>query len=791
MVLQYNQSFRQYLDRTELLLIQREYFSNRRSYESAGFTNKDLRYMVKSDSLLNHSGCVNTVNWINNGEKLLTGSDDKKIKIWNTAGSFDSNKMLLGTIPTEHYSNIFCVDYSELYERLLFSCAADGTLRSTDIEFPTGGSLLVDSDKILHMFMFAKNCGHVIYTAEECGLVRQLDLRCSADQSMRLYEHPEGAVKSLVQSPSGDGNTLIVGGAGLVVREIDLRRGQTASAVIRSWSPESYPHARFRQVSEVSVSGLCASKDGTRLCVSYQGDQIYFFPFGGSNIDSPLPTHCLGGHINHDTFLKVVHFFGPRDEYVVSGSDSGDIWIWDSNSGRLWGLESGSQAQQEPVQVVNILRADDRTCNGAVPHPYLPVLASYGIDSDAKLWLCHTPTDDEVENSECDFSRWNLLLERNLNLAIGRQTEDVVAKRLLAVEPDPRDQSLPKGASPWISGFRVSDHGMYRRLVANVRRSLYQRIASKSKLLKRTTAGLPFHISDLGYSWEQNGLQSSLDGSALLSILKAFPGADASQWGKVLGNARVAQALRVLLELLRCIEKAKTDGNANFKNGNWESAVSEYKDGSRYVPLLRKVWELAVKATVSITSRERSPALGNGATLEARRGTAQGTTDDAGASDTDVASEHSEFAGPYSVLLPAYLDYLWATGTEGAGVALLERTLLSNEAAAWLQMGRGRDASRCCALAMEVRASQPGRPAGAEENLVPPDSKLMFRKGCASLLEKNYEAAVEALSSCLSLGGDEAVVGKKLKEAKRFLLLEKSAESNKYKNMFSKGGVES
>lgn len=33
-----------------------------------------------------------------------------------------------------------------------------------------------------------------------------------------------------------------------------------------------------------------------------------------------------------------------------------------------------------------LLVADESICNGVVPHPYLPVFASYGIDSDTKIW---------------------------------------------------------------------------------------------------------------------------------------------------------------------------------------------------------------------------------------------------------------------------------------------------------------------------------------------------------------------------------------------------------------------
>lgn len=58
-----------------------------------------------------------------------------------------------------------------------------------------------------------------------------------------------------------------------------------------------------------------------------------------SRSDSILTDDCIGaqaifgGHINYATFLKSVSFFGPNDEYVVSGSDSGHLWIWDSSIG--------------------------------------------------------------------------------------------------------------------------------------------------------------------------------------------------------------------------------------------------------------------------------------------------------------------------------------------------------------------------------------------------------------------------------------------------------------------------
>ena len=36
------------------------------------------------------------------------------------------------------------------------------------------------------------------------------------------------------------------------------------------------------------------------------------------------------------------------------------------------------------------LYTDKVVCNGVIPHPYLPALASYGIDNDVKIWASAT-----------------------------------------------------------------------------------------------------------------------------------------------------------------------------------------------------------------------------------------------------------------------------------------------------------------------------------------------------------------------------------------------------------------
>ncbi|MBE7181527.1 MAG: hypothetical protein INR71_10030, partial [Terriglobus roseus] len=84
------------------------------------------------------------------------------------------------------------------------------------------------------------------------------------------------------------------------------------------------------------------------------------------NINVPVAPHTrvYTGHCNTKT-VKDVNFYGLQDEYVVSGSDSGHLFIWDRASARL----------------VNILEGDGEVVNVVQAHPYEPLLAVSGIDN--------------------------------------------------------------------------------------------------------------------------------------------------------------------------------------------------------------------------------------------------------------------------------------------------------------------------------------------------------------------------------------------------------------------------
>ena len=122
--------------------------------------------------------------------------------------------------------------------------------------------------------------------------------------------------------------------------------------------------------SSDSMSEDSEDEDGGRLYRRGKG-------FGGAKerakaeFDKPYSSHTrvYKGHCNAKT-VKDVNFYGLNDEYVVSGSDSGHIFIWDRKS----------------TQLVNILEGDGEVVNVVTGHPHEPMIAASGIDSTIKIF---------------------------------------------------------------------------------------------------------------------------------------------------------------------------------------------------------------------------------------------------------------------------------------------------------------------------------------------------------------------------------------------------------------------
>uniref|UniRef100_A0AAY4ARW1 Uncharacterized protein n=1 Tax=Denticeps clupeoides TaxID=299321 RepID=A0AAY4ARW1_9TELE len=116
------------------------------------------------------------------------------------------------------------------------------------------------------------------------------------------------------------------------------------------------------------------------------------------NIRRPSVKMMYKGHRNSRTMIKESCFWG--NNFVMSGSDCGHIFIWDRHTG----------------EHLMLLEADNHVVNCLQPHPYDPILASSGIDYDIKLWspLEQSPSFNRILADEV-IARNELMLEETRN----------------------------------------------------------------------------------------------------------------------------------------------------------------------------------------------------------------------------------------------------------------------------------------------------------------------------------------------------------------------------------------
>ncbi|CAO3657652.1 unnamed protein product [Mucor hiemalis] len=132
---------------------------------------------------------------------------------------------------------------------------------------------------------------------------------------------------------------------------------------------------------------------------------------GNSNNLVVKPRSTFTGHCNIET-VKDVDFFGLHDEYIVSGSDEGFLFIWDKKT----------------TEIVQILRADEEVVNVAKGHPFLPLLAVSGIDSTVKIFqptsrLPATSKTLEPDNPQ-SYSASSRLYDRTEIIKTNRESID-------------------------------------------------------------------------------------------------------------------------------------------------------------------------------------------------------------------------------------------------------------------------------------------------------------------------------------------------------------------------------
>ncbi|XP_011162164.1 DDB1- and CUL4-associated factor 8 isoform X2 [Solenopsis invicta] len=307
--------------------------------------------------LTEHQGCVNALNFNQKGNLLASASDDLAVVIWDWARGKKRHWFMSG-----HTSNMFQAKWLPLdMEYLMVTCARDGQVRLLDLKHDTSKKLASHRGPS-HKLAVHPETPHVVFSAGEDARVFSIDIRESKPNKLLVVKEGSSEVQLFsIHSNPFNSNEFCVGGRSHYVRVYDRRKVATP---LYKLCPDHLTGNKHAHVT-------CAvyNHNGTEILASYNDEDIYLFDrLMSSRVDY---AHRYQGHRNSAT-VKGVNFFGPNSEYVISGSDCGNIFIWDKNTEAVVQWMAGDKQG-----VVNCLEG----------HPHIPILATSGLDYDVKIWV--------------------------------------------------------------------------------------------------------------------------------------------------------------------------------------------------------------------------------------------------------------------------------------------------------------------------------------------------------------------------------------------------------------------
>jgi len=280
-------------------------------------------------------GSIRAVRFNVDGEYCLTCGSDKTLKLWNPF------KQILLKTYSGHGQDVLDADSSTDSSKLV-SCSADRTVVLWDVET---GKLIRKyrghTSKVNTVKFNQPDCS-VIFSASYDCTVRCWDCRTRNTEAIQIIDDAKDSISSLQLSDA----EIVTGSVDGYVRTYDIRQGQLKEDCIGE------------PVTCVNLTG-----DNQCILTSTLDNCIRLV-----DKDTGSVLNKFEGHVNKE--YKLDSCVSTSDAYVVSGSEDGNIYVWD-------------------LVQAKVLRKIEGAHKGAVyslsRHPTKDILLTVGTDC-VKLW---------------------------------------------------------------------------------------------------------------------------------------------------------------------------------------------------------------------------------------------------------------------------------------------------------------------------------------------------------------------------------------------------------------------
>ncbi|KAM7323397.1 hypothetical protein ACRRTK_017503 [Alexandromys fortis] len=322
---------------------------------------RGCRNLYKKD-LLGHFGCVNAIEFSNNGGQwLVSGGDDRRVLLWHMEQAIHSRVSPI-QLKGEHHSNIFCLAFNSGNTKV-FSGGNDEQVILHDVESSETLDVFAHEDAVYGLSVSPVN-DNIFASSSDDGRVLIWDIR----------ESPHGEPFCLANYPSAFHSVMF--------NPVEPRLLATANSKegVGLWDIRKPQSSLLRYGGNLSLQSAMSvrfNSNGTQLLALRRRLPPVLY-----DIHSRLPVFQFDnqGYFNSCT-MKSCCFAGDRDQYILSGSDDFNLYMWkipaDPEAGGIGRVVNGAfMVLKGHRSIVNQVRFN--------PHTYM--ICSSGVEKIIKIW---------------------------------------------------------------------------------------------------------------------------------------------------------------------------------------------------------------------------------------------------------------------------------------------------------------------------------------------------------------------------------------------------------------------
>ncbi|KAM8921576.1 DDB1- and CUL4-associated factor 5 [Pelodytes ibericus] len=330
--------------------------------------------------LLGHFGCVNAIEFSNHGGGMLvSGGDDRRVLLWHMEEAIHSSAKPI-QLKGEHHSNIFCLAFNSGNTKV-FSGGNDEQVILHDVESGETLDVFAHEEAVYGLSVSPVN-DNVFASSSDDGRVLIWDIRESQQGDPFCLAHYPSAFHSVMFNP------------------VEPRLLATANSKegVGLWDIRK-PHSSLLRyggnLSLQSAMSVRFNSNGTQLLALRRRLPPVLY-----DIHSRLPIFQFDnqGYFNSCT-MKSCCFAGDKDQYILSGSDDFNLYMWKIPSSP----EPGAAGR-----VVNgafmILKGHRSIVNQVRFNPDTYMICSSGVEKIIKIWSpykqpnCSGDLDGQIED---------------------------------------------------------------------------------------------------------------------------------------------------------------------------------------------------------------------------------------------------------------------------------------------------------------------------------------------------------------------------------------------------------